>query len=127
MAVKLRLMRIGKRHRPHYRVCVVDSRKPQGGAFIENIGHYDPLIEDDKKKITIDKERAEYWLSVGAQPTETVGSFLRMLQVSGLARPKKRPRKRPKRTARKAAPSPKGSRKSRKSAKRVARKEAKRK
>ena len=103
MAVKLRLMRMGKKNRPYYRVCAFDSRKPRGGQYIESIGHYDPLIEDDKKKITISKERAAYWLSVGAQPTETVFSFLKQLEVPGLFRLKKLPRKRPPKAASKEA------------------------
>ena len=94
VSVKLRLRRIGKTHRPHYRVCVLDSRKPQGGAYIESIGHYDPLIGDDKKKFSIDKARAEYWLSMGAQPSATVHSFLRSLEVSGLVTPKVKRRRR---------------------------------
>jgi len=96
MAVKLRLKRMGKTHRPHYRICAIDSRKARGGEYIESIGHYDPLILDDQKKVTIDQERAAYWLSVGAQPSETVASFLRKLQVAGAgtARPRKKRRKR---------------------------------
>ncbi|MBN1441089.1 MAG: 30S ribosomal protein S16 [Planctomycetes bacterium] len=97
MAVSLRLMRIGKTNRPSYRLCAVDSRKPRGGAYIESFGFYDPFIADDNKKVTIDRVRAEYWLSVGARPSETVMSFLRKAQVSGLTRPKKPSRRRPKR------------------------------
>ena len=81
MAVKLRLMRIGKKHKPCYRVCAIDSRKPRNGQYIENIGFYDPAIADDMKKVRINRERAEYWLSVGALPSETVG---RMLKKQGI-------------------------------------------
>lgn len=116
MAVKLRLKRIGKTHRPFYRICAIDARRPRGGEYIESIGHYDPLVDDDSKKIKVDRERAEYWLGVGAQPSETVASFLRKLQVSGLSRPKKKPRKRPKAT---------GRRKTSKSSKKRSRKKAK--
>ncbi len=98
MPLRLRLMRFGKRNRPSYRVCAIDGRAPRDGAYIESIGTYDPFIEDDRKKVTIDKERAEYWLGVGAQPSETVASFLRAIHASGLSHPKKAPRKRPKRT-----------------------------
>ena len=94
MAVKLRLMRIGKTHRPYYRICVFDSRKPRGGAYIENIGHYDPYIVDDKAKVTFKRDRAEYWLSVGAQPSDTVRTFFRQAQVSGLTRAPKKTHKR---------------------------------
>ncbi|HLU49670.1 MAG TPA: 30S ribosomal protein S16 [Planctomycetota bacterium] len=93
MAVKLRLKRMGKLHRPFYRVCVIDSQRARGGTYIESIGHYDPFVADDREKVKIDKERAEYWLKVGAKPTETVASFLRAIQAEGLSRPKK-PKKR---------------------------------
>jgi small subunit ribosomal protein S16 len=95
MALKLRLMRIGKLHRPHYRVCVFDARTARGGRYVEHIGSYDPFIADDVKKVKIDRERAEYWLGVGAQPTETVAAFLRDLEIrrpQGPAKPRK-PRK----------------------------------
>lgn len=94
MAVKLRLMRVGKKNRPLYRVIAVDSRRPRDSEYLECVGHYDPYIEDDLKKFRIDKRRVEYWLSVGARPTETVLSFLRKLKVSGLIRPKRRSRRR---------------------------------
>lgn len=90
MAVKLRLKRMGKTHRPFYRVCVFDARRARGGRYIESIGHYDPFVADDQAKVTINRERAEYWLKVGAEPSETVASFLRAIKVEGLARPKKK-------------------------------------
>jgi len=95
MSVKLRLMRFGKTHRPFYRVCAIDTRAPRDGAYIESIGHYDPLIEDFQKGVTIDKERAAYWLSVGAQPSETVRSFLQKSHVAGIIRTKKTKKRRP--------------------------------
>ena len=84
MSVKLRLRRMGKRNRPFYRICVIEGGRARDAEYIESIGHYNPRIEDDKKKVHFDKERAEYWLSVGAQPSDTVRSFLRQAQVSGL-------------------------------------------
>lgn len=99
MAVKLRLMRFGKRNRPAYRVCAIDSRAPRDGAYIESIGVYNPFVEDDRKKVTLNKERAEYWLKVGAQPSETVASFCRLFNVSGLVRDKKPRKRRPKKTS----------------------------
>jgi small subunit ribosomal protein S16 len=102
MAVKLRMQRIGKKNRPSYRLCAIESRKARGGEYIESIGFYDPYIADDQKKVRIDRERAEYWLSVGAQPSETVWSFLRDARVAGLVRPKKPKRRRPKRAGKPA-------------------------
>jgi small subunit ribosomal protein S16 len=74
--VKIRLMRMGAAKRPFYRVVVSDSRSPRDGRFIENIGKYHPL--EDPSLIQIDEERALYWLSEGAQPTEQVQNLLKV-------------------------------------------------
>ena len=100
MAVRMRLKRMGHRNRPHYRICVIEGSKPRDGAYIESLGFYDPFIRDDSKKVRIKKDRAEYWLSVGAQPSETVLSFLKREKVDGLIHPKPK-RKRRKKTAKK--------------------------
>ncbi len=76
MAVKLRLKRTGRRHLPCYRLNAVDSRAPRDGRVIEELGLYDPLQKDTDKQINFKRERVEYWLSVGAQPSETVANLL---------------------------------------------------
>ena len=76
MATVIRLSRRGRRNRPHYRVGVYDRRTRRDGPPIEHLGHYDPLIEDDMQKVTLNEERIRYWLSVGADVSETVRSFL---------------------------------------------------
>ena len=81
MAVKIRLRRIGAKKAPFYRVVVADSRYPRNGRFIEEIGYYDPLKEP--AEIKIDAEKAQKWLSTGAQPTDTVKS---LLQKSGITK-----------------------------------------
>ena len=78
MAVKIRLMRLGKKKQPVYRVVVSDSRKARNGRYIESIGRYEPRQEPSL--IEIDNERAVAWLSDGAQPTERVQ---KLLEVSG--------------------------------------------
>ena len=78
MAVKLRLMRMGKKKQPTYRVVAADSRSPRNGRFIEIVGTYQPRLEPSG--IIIDNEKAVKWLKVGAQPTDTVE---RLLKVSG--------------------------------------------
>ncbi len=78
MAVKLRLMRMGKKKQPTYRVVVADSRAPRDGRFIEIIGRYDP--RQDPSLIEIDNDKAVEWLRKGAQPTDTVR---RLLDKSG--------------------------------------------
>jgi small subunit ribosomal protein S16 len=70
MAVKIRLRRMGAKKAPFYRVVVADSRYPRDGRFIEEIGLYNPLL--DPPEIKIDTEKAQQWLSNGAQPTDTV-------------------------------------------------------
>ena len=78
MAVRLRLMRMGKKKQPTYRVVAADSRSPRNGRFIEIIGTYQPRIEPSV--VSIDNERAVHWLQEGAQPSETVE---KLLKISG--------------------------------------------
>ncbi|MHC4295575.1 MAG: 30S ribosomal protein S16 [Planctomycetota bacterium] len=77
MAVKLRLKRFGRRHRSFYRLNAMDSRKPRDGRVIEELGWYDPEVKEPDKQISLNRERIEYWLSVGAQPSETVSKLLK--------------------------------------------------
>ena len=74
--VKIRLMRVGKRKQPSYRVVVADSRSPRDGRIIEAIGHYQP--RQDPSVVSIDEDRALYWLSQGAQPSNQVRQLLRI-------------------------------------------------
>lgn len=74
MAVKLRLMRMGKKKQPTYRVVAADSRSPRDGRFIEILGTYEPRAEPSV--VLIDNVKAVHWLSEGAQPTETVAKLL---------------------------------------------------
>ena len=76
MAVKIRLKRMGKIRAPFYRVVVADSRKKRDGAVIEEIGKYHPT--ENPSLIEIESERAQYWLGVGAQPTEQVAALLKV-------------------------------------------------
>ena len=76
MAVKIRLKRMGKVRSPHYRIVVVDSRKKRDGKVIEEIGLYHP--KEDPSYISVVSERAQYWLGVGAQPSEAVAQILRI-------------------------------------------------
>jgi len=75
MAVKIRMKRMGARNSPAFRIVVADGRSPRDGRFIEEIGTYLPLQKSDNVKLKLD--RARYWLSVGAQPSDTVASLIR--------------------------------------------------
>ena len=77
--LKIRLRRTGAKKRPSYRVVVADARAPRDGAFVEILGHYNPLTEP--ATIVINEERARHWLQHGAQPTDTV---VRLLQRAGI-------------------------------------------
>ena len=77
--VKIRLRRVGAKKAPFYRVVVADSHFARDGRFIEEIGTYDPLTEP--ATIKIDMERAEYWISNGAQPTDTVRGLLKKAEA----------------------------------------------
>ena len=77
MAVKIRMKRVGTKNTPVFRIVVADGRSPRDGKFIEEIGTYQPLKKGDN--VTLDLERAKYWVSKGAQPSDTVASFIKKL------------------------------------------------
>jgi small subunit ribosomal protein S16 len=76
VATKIKLMRLGKKRAPYYRIIVADARTKRDGRSIETIGKYHP--KEDPSFIEVDSERAQYWLGVGAQPTESVAAILRV-------------------------------------------------
>jgi small subunit ribosomal protein S16 len=75
MSVKIRMKRVGTKNLPVFRIVVADGRSPRDGKFIEEIGTYQPLKKGDNFSIKLD--RAQYWISKGAQPSDTVASFLK--------------------------------------------------
>ena len=89
MAVKLRLKRFGRLNHPTYRVVVADARSPRDGRIIESVGYYLPKMPRVAEQMKLNTERVSYWLSVGAQPSETVRS---MIKKSGVALPVKKKR-----------------------------------
>ncbi|MDX1951531.1 MAG: 30S ribosomal protein S16 [Verrucomicrobiota bacterium] len=83
MAVKIRMKRIGAKNNPVFRIVVADGRSPRDGKFIEEIGTYQPLKKGEN--FTLDNDRAQYWLSKGAQPSDTVASFIRKARRTAAA------------------------------------------
>ena len=77
--VKIRLRRMGAKKAPYYRIVVADSRSPRDGRFIEELGIYDPMAESGK--LNLDVERVKYWISQGAQPTDTVRGLLKKIEA----------------------------------------------
>ena len=77
--VRIRLTRIGSKKRPYYRIVVIDKRKARNGRFLEVLGQYNPIA--NPAQMEINGERAQYWLSKGALPSETVASILRKKEI----------------------------------------------
>jgi small subunit ribosomal protein S16 len=78
--LSIRLARVGKKKMPSYRVVVIDKRRPRNGRFVEIVGTYNPL--KNPAEIKLDAERIKYWLGCGAQPSDTVVSFLRNQKIA---------------------------------------------
>jgi len=76
VAVVLRLKRFGRRHRSFYRLNAMDRRSPRDGRVIEQLGWYDPNARESEKQLSLNRERIEYWLGTGAQPSDTVRQLL---------------------------------------------------
>lgn len=83
MAVKIRMKRLGRKHRSFFRICATDSRAPRDGRVIEELGTYDPSIADTDARTAINGERIKYWLSVGAQPSDRVRVLIKKYGPEG--------------------------------------------
>ena len=83
MAVKIRLKKMGRKHRPFFRVCAMDSRSPRDGRVIEELGTYDPMVPETDARAILKGERIDYWLGVGAQPTPKVGTLIKKYGSAG--------------------------------------------
>lgn len=83
MAVRIRMKRMGRTHRPFYRICAMDSRVPRDGKAIEYLGTYDPFVPETDARVNLNTERVDYWLSVGAQATPKVGVLIRKYGSNG--------------------------------------------
>src|SRR5262245_35586432 len=83
MAVRIRMKRMGRKHRPYFRICATDSRAPRDGRVIEELGTYDPLIPETDARAQLNAERVAYWLGVGAQPSEKVSVLIKKYGAGG--------------------------------------------
>jgi len=83
VAVRLRMKKMGRKHRPYFRICAVDSRKPRDGSVLEELGTYDPLVSDVDARVLLKTERVSYWLSVGAKPSVNVQVFIKKYGETG--------------------------------------------
>ena len=82
MAVRIRMKRLGRTHRPFYRICVMDQRSPRDGKAIEELGHYDPMVKNKAERVKLNLERVDYWVSVGAQPSDKVAVLIKKFRTN---------------------------------------------
>ena len=82
MAVRIRMKKIGRKHRPFYRICVMDSRVHREGKAIEEIGWYDTSVSDKSKRVKVNLERVEYWVSVGASMSDRVATLVKKVKTN---------------------------------------------
>ena len=83
MAVRIRMKKFGRRHRPFFRICAVDKRRPRNGRVIEELGTYDPMLPEVDARAVLNAERIQYWLGVGAQTSDKVGVLVKKYGQDG--------------------------------------------
>ena len=83
MAVRIRMKVFGRRHRPFFRVCVTDARNPRDGRVLEEVGYYDPMVPETNARAVLNGERIDYWLGVGAQPSDKVAVLIKKYGTNG--------------------------------------------
>jgi small subunit ribosomal protein S16 len=77
VAVRIRMKKLGRRHRPYFRIVAMDARQQRDGRIIEELGSYDPMVRDTDDRVRLRASRIKYWMSVGAQPSEKVAVLLK--------------------------------------------------
>lgn len=83
MAVRIRMKKMGRTHRPFFRIVAMDQRSPRDGRVIEELGTYDPMGPETDARVTLKQERVKYWIGVGAQPSDKVGVLIKKYGAEG--------------------------------------------
>lgn len=83
MAVRIRMKKMGRTHRPFFRICAMDSRSPRDGRVIEELGFYDPMVKETDARAVLRSERIDYWLGVGAKPSDNVRVLIKKYGSNG--------------------------------------------
>jgi small subunit ribosomal protein S16 len=83
VAVRIRMKKMGRTHRPYFRVCAMDQRSPRNGRVIEELGTYDPMCPETDARVTLKADRVDYWIGVGAQPSEKVATLIKKYGTDG--------------------------------------------
>lgn len=82
MSVRIRMKMTGRKHQPFFRICVIDRQKARDGLPIEEVGTYDPMVKVKSERVKLNLERIEYWLSVGALPSDRVATLLKKVKLN---------------------------------------------
>lgn len=83
MAVRIRMKKMGRKHRPFFRICAIDKRSPRDGRVIEELGYYDPMCKEKDARTVLKADRVDYWISVGAQPSERCATLIKKYGTDG--------------------------------------------
>jgi len=83
MAVRIRMKKLGRTHRPYFRICAMDKRSPRDGRVIEELGTYDPMCPETDARVILKADRIDYWLGVGAQPSDKVAVLIKKYGTDG--------------------------------------------
>ena len=83
MAVRIRMKKLGRKHRPFFRICAMEKRAPRDGRILEELGTYDPMVPETDARVKLDGERVNYWLSVGAQASDKVMVLIKKYGSAG--------------------------------------------
>ena len=83
MAVRIRMKKMGRTHRPFFRVCATDQRNPRDGRVIEELGYYDPMCPETDARAILKSDRVDYWISVGAQPSQSCATLIKKYGTDG--------------------------------------------
>jgi len=82
VSVRIRMRLHGRKHRPFFRICVIDRQKARDGLPIEEVGTYDPMVADKAARVKLDMERVDFWLSKGAQPSDRVATLIKKIKAN---------------------------------------------
>jgi small subunit ribosomal protein S16 len=80
------MKKMGRKHRPFFRICVMDSRKPRDGRAIEEVGTYDPMVTDKANRVQLNLDRIDYWISVGAKPSDNVATLIKKVKTNSFGK-----------------------------------------
>jgi small subunit ribosomal protein S16 len=83
VAVRIRMKKLGRLHRPFFRICAMDAKRPRDGRVLEELGTYDPMVPDTDARTVLNQERVAYWLGVGAQPSDKVEVLIKKYGPNG--------------------------------------------